>query len=74
MTETEMFDRPQPDPSWDYYTIWNSLIDFKNKVDNLISSISQYEDASDDNNKLIQSTIEALRNELEDIYQDFNPL
>lgn len=29
----EILDIPQPDPSWDYYEIWQSLHSIKNKID-----------------------------------------
>jgi hypothetical protein len=37
---------PEPDPSWDYYLTYHTLIKGKFKLDKLIKEVSQFEEAS----------------------------
>ena len=43
--ETDNF-IPEPDPSWDYYLTYHTLIKAKFKLDKLIKEVSQFEEAS----------------------------
>lgn len=57
--------QPHPDPSWDYYSHWNALSYVRNKVDELISDVSQIEDATKETDLNIASKINHLRGYLD---------
>ncbi|MBN3905132.1 MAG: hypothetical protein HWQ35_00640 [Nostoc sp. NMS1] len=39
-------DIPQPDPAWDYYLTYHTLLKAKSRLDKLINEISEFEEAS----------------------------
>lgn len=59
--------QPTPDPAWDYYQLWEDLHEFKNKIDEMISFVSQYENSTQDADEQIRRKLSALLYSFEDL-------
>ena len=57
--------QPHPDPSWDYYSLWEELSQIKDDVNALINFISDYEHTSDAADTEIKDKIDILVDKLE---------
>lgn len=42
---------PHPDPSWDYYQLWEKLHEVKEEINNILSYIAPHETATEAINK-----------------------
>lgn len=51
----------QPDPSWDYYTLWHELIHAKAKIDQVLNRMKEIEDATDNTDDEIRENLEPVR-------------
>lgn len=51
-------DIPQPDPAWDYYIIWHSLLAHKAKIDIALKTIKDAENATDELDEEIYDLLE----------------
>lgn len=59
----------QPDPSWDYYEIWQSLHIIKNKIDAGIKLISSEEQADDVTDQKLREILEPASDKLVEIIE-----
>ncbi|MBU7587261.1 MAG: hypothetical protein KAF91_31180 [Nostoc sp. TH1S01] len=51
----------QPDPAWDYYTLWHELIHAKAKIDQVLNRMKEIEDATDNTDDEIREILEPSR-------------
>lgn len=56
--ENENF--PQPDPSWDYYITWHTLLKAKSRLDTLIKEISEFEEESATQNEYFEEQLSKI--------------
>ncbi|MBD2354764.1 hypothetical protein H6G41_08995 [Tolypothrix sp. FACHB-123] len=64
---TNLENIPQPDPSWDYYEIWNSLVAIKSRIDTALNFIAKAEQADNETDEKLIEILEPASNELEEI-------
>ncbi|MBD2344186.1 hypothetical protein [Anabaena subtropica] len=68
MTETEIFNNiPQPDPSWDYYEVWQALHLAQSKIKSGVKVILGQEQANHDTDQKLKEILEAVVEELEQV-------
>ncbi len=60
----------QPDPSWDYYEIWNSLVAIKSRIDTGLNLIAKVEKADSQIDEKLKEILEPALNELEQIMEE----
>lgn len=58
-----------PDPSWDYYTVWGKLSEVRDRIITLMAYVAQQESASYDADNGIQVESENLAEELQEVSQ-----
>ncbi|MEH1948153.1 MAG: hypothetical protein V7K77_14550 [Nostoc sp.] len=58
---------PQPDPSWDYYLTYHSLLKAKSQLNQLIKDISELESSSAESDESINEDLLDLTSLLDDI-------
>lgn len=51
---------PEPDPSWDYYLTYHTLIKARFQLDKLIKEISEYEESSVTQDEYFQEQLHKL--------------
>lgn len=51
----------QPDPAWDYYTLWHELIHAQAKIDQVLNRMKEIEDATDNTNDEIRESLQPSR-------------
>lgn len=54
---------PEPDPAWDYATLYQHLALAKSALDNAIATISKAEQANDTTDDVLIESLEALQGE-----------
>ncbi|MBD2202736.1 hypothetical protein H6G33_17815 [Calothrix sp. FACHB-1219] len=67
---TNLENIPQPDPSWDYYQIWNSLLAIKSQMDRGLNLIAKVEKADSQIDEKLREILEPALNELEQIMEE----
>ncbi|MHC5827888.1 MAG: hypothetical protein ACYT04_71375 [Nostoc sp.] len=59
-----------PDPSWDYYEVWQSLHTIKNKIDAGIKLISGKETGDNTTDKKLKEILEPALEKLESVIEN----
>lgn len=54
----------QPDPAWDYYTLWHDLIHIKAKIDQALNEIKNVEEFDSAVNEVIQDILQPASSSL----------
>ena len=60
-------DQPTPDPAWDYYPLWENLHKIKDEINEILSFVAQFENASDETDEKIRNRLNALTYSVEDL-------
>lgn len=61
---SELTNTWQPDPAWDYYTLWHDLIHIKAKVDQALNVMKHFEEATTECDENIREIIEPASDSL----------
>lgn len=67
---TNLENIPQPDPSWDYYEIWNSMLAIKSQMDTGLKLIAKAEKADNITDEKLARILNPALNELEQTLDD----
>lgn len=59
--------QPHPDPSWDYYQLWEGLHKIKDEINSVLSYIAPCENASKETDKGIKEKLVAIVYSVEDL-------
>lgn len=54
----------QPDPAWDYYTLWHNLIHIKAKIDQALKEIKNVKEFDSGVNEVIQDILQPASSSL----------
>ncbi|MBD2489420.1 hypothetical protein [Aulosira sp. FACHB-615] len=54
----------QPDPAWDYYTLWHNLIHIKAKIDQALEEIKSVNEFDSGVNEVIQDILQPASSSL----------
>jgi hypothetical protein len=62
---------PHPDPTWDFYEVYEMLQKHKSDLDHLIAWLGSHEEADRNVDKAVKSRLDNLINQLTEIRKNF---
>ncbi|MBR8832701.1 MAG: hypothetical protein DSM106950_01320 [Stigonema ocellatum SAG 48.90 = DSM 106950] len=71
MNEPITVTSPMPDPSWDYYDLYVSILDAKARFDELLNSISKQNSTNETADTKFRSALHNLTGEIQEIIDNF---
>lgn len=67
MTTPNNENTPEPDPAWDYYIQYHTLIKAKSQLETLIMFIRKVETSTEHTQEILQQDLQEITNTLESI-------